>query len=100
MGTRGGETQDTENTDLTDMMYIHRLMVVVSNYKLMCGNTDDDHTDMGHTVHNGRSAFIMIALSFSQSNHTLIISHTDANHTDTDTATKHKHIFKKFWRKK
>jgi len=30
-----------------------------------------------------------------------IISHTDANHTDTATfPTKHKHIYKKCWRKK
>ncbi len=30
------------------------------------GNTDDNHTDMGHIVHNGQSAFLLIAVIQSE----------------------------------
>ncbi len=52
--------------------HLHRLVVIVSNHTPMRGDTDDNHTDMGHIVHNGRSAFILP--SFSQSNHSWLSS--------------------------
>ncbi len=74
-------------------------------FTLIVGHSQESHADMravmqmiilqmGHMVNNVRSAFILIAVIVG--NHMLIISHTDANHTDTATfPTKHKHVYEK-----